>query len=395
MMKRTNSKMTQDSPTDDRNRLALLWRAFEEAEARIKDLERELDHRRPPSDGSTVVIDERAFEREVRARYEKAADELRRDHEILESNHRAERLAHASEADALRRASETNARVAAENERALATARAQLADVREQLAIAERRVLDERRAIAEERKTRELDASFHEAARARMSSELEISRSELAGAMMEVESLLAERASWQRNADDARIEAEDARDQVQAVVAHLQRTERDFAEHIQVSTLREAELLADWLSSPTIETAPAPRAIPRVERLYPFVMRRIREMPSVSAEEVASLRAVGINTTDALLYADLVAVHATTLIPMPRLARLRALAELSSIHGVAHRSAERLFAAGARTIRDVARMTPDELARVVTHESGRALAPEHIESILHNATFEEVLQFNE
>jgi hypothetical protein len=262
-------------PTNDRNRLALLWKAFEDAEERIVQLEAELDARRiPPTlDRSSTPPSE---------------EERRKDAE---------------------------ARVAGLQDR-----------------------LDESLA-----QTRRLEASL---------------------ALVENVELRAERASrkvaaerWMRAATDAA----GAWRMVDSLVAAASRLEQELA----ASRAKEASAEAR-ASAP-----PRPRAIFPVGVL-PLDDHRIDEIPGIREDEVARLRAFGVNFADALLYADLAALAPAARIGLPRLAKLRALSELMAIRGVGPEYADRLFRHGARTVRDVARLGTDGIARAIAQRGDAA-----------------------
>jgi len=268
----TTSKPTITERMDDRNRLALLWKAFEEAELRIGELESELDRRRAAP--AAQAVREAPRERvdvddaqEGRAAAEKAREELTRTLMLLKREHE-----------------------------------------------------DVLRELAEER-----------AARARV--------------------------QW----------------------------ERDVANGLFVSSEASVRQLEDklraleaWAREPRapIVLAPRARVLAPASRLYPIDANRVGEIHGVRPDEVAALRGVGINFADALLYADLAAVHGATGIGLPRLAKLRGLAELMAIRGIGPEWAEWLYRSGLRGIDDVVQAGAEGLeALLLTH--AKATMDEH------------------
>ncbi|GEM_PF-5654379 len=377
--------------TNDRDRLALLWKAFEEAELRIAELESELDRRRLDAPRPAFAPGA-AHERELHeARQERAhlsgrieelesrlleaqrlreQDRLRAQralqlHDLAREGRRRDAallLDAQRDLEAIREkgeALEASLRALhAERDRlqtqALTTAR-QLEQV-EDRASQERTAregLEEKLAF----RTRELDETRRHAALVqerndallRELRDLLAAHAEAALALQEREEKDV-RAAWEREALAGLCQTAEARAE-------------DFAEKLAAMEAR-AQALHERAEPP----ARMP-GMPRAARLYPVDTNRVGEIHGVREEEVRALRLVGLNLADALLYADLGALSDATGIGAPRLAKLRSLAELMSVRGIGPGWADALHRAGLRGIDDVARVGAERVEGILLEHS--------------------------
>lgn len=297
------------SIADDRSRLALLWRAFEEAEERIRELERESDERpgralqpRPASEEGTAT-------RAALARIEQEAGKR---HEAL--------LASIAKLDAeIAQGSAENAAL----RQMLAAAHARHADLERQLDLQRSGVDVANIIVAEERETQAMlkDAMAH--------------------ASGEIERL-----------------------------AHIHEAAQAACAHAESRRVAAESELARWRERPS-------SLISRPHRLFPVEATRASQLPTITGDEVARLRAAGVNMADALLYADLTTLAGLSGIGIARIWKLRTLAEIMTLHGIGPDWALRLFQAGVRGIDDVARMGSEELcAKIWSTYASEGLADE-------------------
>lgn len=223
--------------------------------------------------------------------------------------------------------------------------------------------LEARRQVDEVREafTRALDHAEAERTLVVRQSEARVAQNEAALAAMRGERVTtlaaltrAERAREALEGSLARMSAErsDALESLTALFAQTQETHADLQR-------AQAELAHARREAPPRPAALAPM------RLLPVTARLVVRIPGVNESEVARLRCYGVNTCDALLYADLVVLAHATTIGLPRLTKLRALAELMTIGGVEPSIADHAFRAGARSIRDLAAMGRRELEAVL------------------------------
>ncbi|HUR68843.1 MAG TPA: helix-hairpin-helix domain-containing protein [Candidatus Thermoplasmatota archaeon] len=311
---------TTQTTQDDRSRLALLWRAFEEAEERIGELERGSDHRLAKSRDHLAA---QPPAEDVLARIEATA--AKRHADLVGSIAKLEGEL----------AGRTGAQQKLREE--IASASAELARTKEQLANAQAGV------EAEARRYELAQAIVRAEQQARQQAQREM---ELHRARMDV----AQRA-LAKEREDARASKEAGENHMVELLVR----EDGLKERLDFATREIWRLESANRELEAQRAAPAPRPfLARPERLFPIEATRASLIPTVTPEEVMELRGAGVNFADPLLYADLTALSELSGIGVPRLWKLRALAEVMSLHGIGPEWAERLYRKGMRSIDDVA-----------------------------------------
>lgn len=106
------------------------------------------------------------------------------------------------------------------------------------------------------------------------------------------------------------------------------------------------------------------RALVRVRR-YRAGSTRITDLPGIQVAEARALRARGYSSSDALLSVDAATIREATHIALPRVAKLRSLAELMTIPSVNPALAAALYTVGYRGRAEVAASNVPLLADVV------------------------------
>lgn len=322
-------------PAQDQHRLALLWKAFEDAEERIRELERELDRR---AHAPVAPVAPSA-----------PAPAPREDRETLQAIARLEETVRAANKDQ--------------------------EGLRQEIAMLRGERDDLRRDLVDAKAEREADARRHAIVRAHLRVALEDVSQSLDVART---SHVAELRRYHAAQGIIRHERERA---------EALRAERDTA----VAGMRHAIGLVARHAIPQRQQEPAPVFIPPATprammpvRPYPVTLDRVSSIPGIRPDEVAALRRYGVNLVDALLYADLEPLSRAADIGLPRLWKLHALAQLMSLHGIGADSAERLFAAGIRGVDDVANAGAERIERIL-RESYLAdgSAPETIALLAH------------
>lgn len=419
MSQNTTTNTQRPTVTEhDTDRLALLWRAFEEAEQRIADLERDLDRARTAKlrDGAPAHVP--AMDARPAARSRELIEAEAR---LKESVEREARLV--AELAAARRAAEaenmryTFARSIIQHENANAR---KLEDEKDKLVAA----LHESRRHASEIEAARVDLAAGKARaeveRDALRNMVECERTEasMIQARLEVAQYVMEKERERADTAEADLALEAERAEIaeyQVIIALDRATSSDILserERERAATLQflaqeaetRAEIIAEQVRAlaarpPVTIHVPVPVEVPMpvrvpvhvpvhvpvpvasrvyaVSRLFPIDASRIAEIPGIRADEVAALRRVGFNMADALLYANLAPLAEAADIGLPRLAKLRALAELMALNGIGPEWAERLYRAGVRSIDDLAAMSATDLeATLVRSYDGQGLGHE-------------------